>query len=370
MQHLLCFKLINGAITWFYIIMHSVICIQKEAIGIVLHLQECAFAQHCICDYKVLRKCLHSTCLKISCLPRRLSFFVFTLGLGGTRAAIEFLPYPYNSHNKNNGRTPHGLALIFENENFYNSNGPRLDKHIPSAPRDTELLRNSLRQLGYRVVVRKDQTAEAMLDAFDKIRTNSDGDLHIEKDDDSFICVIGTHGGFTTTDVICGSNLDKTFDLRATVYDKLGAVNCACLREKPKLFFVQACRGDGIEALAANIPMSGSPNIPQAYRLPEGSDFFFSYPTGLKKLSYFPKPPNIGPCFYFEALCGGLDKHAPKLGLMNIILFVHQQLDRKAKYLLEYEGQTTRLCPHVSTSLRGPVFFFDSAKERFARSLD
>ena len=301
----------------------------------------------------------------------------------GTQFADMFLQYKFNPHNGRDVKACHGLALIFVNEDFTKNGEAVPDKKRYCVPADTELLEESLKKLGFRVVVRKNQTAEAMQDAFDKIRCNSDRDLLIKKEDKSFICVIGSHGGFDSakeTDFICGSDL-KTFDLRATVYDKLGATNCKLLRETPKLFFVQACRGRQMEAIAESTQVAfqvaeGLAHQEQPYRLPQGSDFFISYSTAREKYAFRPASHSSDPCKYFKALCGALDAFAPRLDLMNMVLHVHKKLQGSKEYIINTEDPitkqriTTRQCPHVSTSLRGPVFFFDSAKERFARSLD
>ena len=49
-----------------------------------------------------------------------------------------------------------------------------------------------------------------------------------------------------------------------------------------------------------------------------------------------------------------------------MVHYVHQQLQGEKEYLVVHGGEETHHCPHISSSLRGPVFFFDSAKDYFA----
>ena len=154
------------------------------------------------------------------------------------------------------------------------------------------------------------------------------------------------------------------------MYEKLGANVCPHLKEMAKLFFVQACRGDKREQLAesgkGNVQGQIAIRAPATHRLPQGSDFFFSYATAPGKLAY--RPDEEYPCNYFQVLCSALGSFSTKLDLMSMVHYVHQQLQGDKDYIIKHAGEETHHCPHISSSLRGPIFFFDSAKSRFLRS--
>ena len=291
----------------------------------------------------------------------------------------DFIVYSRRSHKPNSQKQPHGLALVISNEKFDQS--ARLSQRI-CAPYDDQRLNKILTALGYRVVIRKNQTGREMNVLFDTIRSNSPGELHIHNEDDSFICVISSHGDWDpvkNTDFIYGRDRDRLY-LQEAVYDKLNAMVSPHLKGKPKLFFIQACRGVGYGRIADD----GGTEVQLPPQLPRESDFFISYSTApeTKSFRYDPNRPQpegepiditgdensnsyiIG-SFYITELCLALKRFAQKLDLMNIVLSVHQTLQATDKNLFHLGSKTTRQCPHMTLSLRGPVFFYDDAEALF-----
>ena len=292
----------------------------------------------------------------------------------GTKLTLDqFVVYRRNKFSGGE-KKPHGLALVIANEHFQG-----LPQRL-CAKIDEQRLKETLLALGYRVVIRRDQTAEQMVAMFETISTSSgeDQSLHVREEDDSFVCVISSHGdwdGAKNTDVIYGRD-GGTMDLKETAYQCLGTTVCARLKGKPKLFFVQACRGEQYGKIAAD---SGG-----AKRLPHESDFFISYSTApmTKAFRYDPgkaQPEgkqvdltgeqsydkyNIG-SFYITEVCLAFSNLAKKMDLMSMLLFVHQRLQAGDKMLFNVSSKVTRQCPHMSVSLRGPVFFFDKAEEMY-----
>ena len=292
---------------------------------------------------------------------------------GGKLTLDQFIVYRRNKYSGGDKRS-HGLALVIANEKFQGL-PQRLCANV-----DEQRLQKSLTGLGYRVVVKRNQTAEQMEKLIKAVGENSGSDksLNIEKGDDSFICVISSHGDWDkakNTDVIYGRDRG-TIDLQEKAYEYLGTTVCEHLKGKPKLFFVQACRGEQYGRIAADD--SG------ASRLPHESDFFISYSTApmTKAFRFDPNKPqpegaqvdlsaeesydkyNIG-SFYITEICLAFDNLARRMDLMTMILFAHQRLQASDKMLFKLGSKTTRQCPYMSVSLRGPVFFFDKAEDIF-----
>ena len=247
------------------------------------------------------------------------------------------------------------------------------------SPHDNQRLAETLNALGYRVVIRKDQTGAQMNDLFETIRENRPGDLHIKDSDDSFICVISSHGDWDAaqnTDVIYGRD-EQPFHLQKIAYDKLSACVCVHLKGKPKLFFVQACRGKKYGRIADD----GSTQVALPSRLPRESDFFFSYATAPNTMSFRFDPSRPQPegepidashekygCVYIKELCKAMNQFAEKLDLMTMVLSVHQKLQATDMNLFPvHVGLLFRQCPHMTVSLRGPVFFYDKAEDLFKK---
>lgn len=127
----------------------------------------------------------------------------------------------------------HGTAFIFNNEIF-----TRHENRI-GTKRDEENLVQTFAFLGYRSVIFSNLTSEDMLYVFknlDKYLEQSDKRATNKVEHDSFICCILTHGnqlGFSGSD----SLLVKRDDIERAVGESTK------LRGRPKIFFVQACRG-------------------------------------------------------------------------------------------------------------------------------
>ena len=280
-------------------------------------------------------------------------------------------------------KTPHGLAVIISNE--------IIGRHSrrSCAPYDQARLEKHLSALGYRIVVRKNQTAAEIYKIFGSIGRNSpeDPDLHIKKEDDSFICVISSRGKWDetrNTDVVLGCD-GATIDLQQVVHSTLGATACELLKGKPKLFFIEAGRGDQYETVAGD---SNEEDIPD--RLPHESDFLFSYATAPMTKSYlfYPGPMALPPegepidisqhedyskwqfgSFFTTELCHAFGRFGDRMDLMSMLLFVHQQLQATEKNVFKLSDRTTRQCPQVTLTLRGPVFFHDKALTLYKRNL-
>jgi len=131
---------------------------------------------------------------------------------------------------------PKGLAIIFNNRRFarnMNLNTPILpERHGTDV--DCKNMENLLTQLGYDVRVKNDLTREELYGAITRFANKSE-----HKHCDSTIVVILTHG---THEYIYGSDGDVV--KIQTFIGHLNSANCPALKNKPKLFIIQACRGD------------------------------------------------------------------------------------------------------------------------------
>ena len=127
---------------------------------------------------------------------------------------------------------PHGLAIVFGNENFqHNAQRPRLIlPHREATEVDIECFAKTFDTLGYQVHICKDfSTAEIKREV---IRVM--GDYH--KDYDSIVLCFSSHG--ENDHFIFGSD-----GIPLDVYELVSFVQMSPeLEGKPKMFFVQSCR--------------------------------------------------------------------------------------------------------------------------------
>ena len=121
---------------------------------------------------------------------------------------------------------PHGLCVIFSNENF-DGNSKREGNEF-----DVAALENTFRWLEFTVDVQQDKKAEEIREKL----TNLSKDID-HKNYDAFICCVLSHGG---KDVIFGTD-GKEISIQE-IRNKFKG-NRKGLDSKPKVFFIQACRG-------------------------------------------------------------------------------------------------------------------------------
>ncbi|XP_073680179.1 caspase-7-like [Garra rufa] len=160
---------------------------------------------------------------------------------------------------------------------------------------DECLLSTTFKSLGFHVQVEKNLSANEMIGALRKVSKEN------HTDSSCFVCVLMSHGEEGT---ILGS--DERWIPVKTLTSLMTSNLCPSLQNKPKLFFLQACRGlkydPGVEADSDEAPgeFFGISDIPE-------SDFLFCYSTVEGYYSW--RNPETGSVFIRE-LCKMLkDSH-------------------------------------------------------------
>jgi hypothetical protein len=129
-------------------------------------------------------------------------------------------------------KKPYGVAVIINIKHF--DEKLKFDNREGSDD-DVENLERLWKELGFTVTMNVDSTTADKIYTFlkevaDKINANQDSSC--------FVCCIMTHGNMGK---IYGSD-SKSLDIK-TITDLFKRDNCQALAGKPKLFFIQACRG-------------------------------------------------------------------------------------------------------------------------------
>ena len=246
-----------------------------------------------------------------------------------TRAQIQG-PYKMN-------KGSHGVALIINNIEWQLSkNGRPLMKPRDGAKEDADALKVSLEALGYHVICEENLTAEQMKQKLKEVCAEN-----VRPGDDSFICYISSHGcesGVYGVDKNCVSvdNLSKILEPDV----------CPQLKDKPKIFFVQACRGSlASEPIALDGDEEEFLFVPS---VPRRADFYFSYATDLDHVAV--------QRVYPQLLSEYLKEHSAQLSLDEIIMKVHEKIARKVYNNLKKHGKHMQIGQVVHT-IRGPVYF-------------
>ncbi|XP_071770306.2 caspase-3-like [Centroberyx gerrardi] len=139
----------------------------------------------------------------------------------------------------------------------------------------------------------------------------------------SLVCVLLSHGD---EGVIYGT--DGTVELtKLTGYFK--GDRCRSLVGKPKLFFIQACRGSDLDDGASpalesdDTDETDSVAEQQSERIPVEADFLCAYSTAP---GYYSWRNTSNGSWFMQALCEMLQRHSKELELMQIMTRVNRKV--------------------------------------------
>ncbi|XP_070988921.1 caspase-7-like [Oncorhynchus clarkii lewisi] len=217
---------------------------------------------------------------------------------------------------------PRGLCLIINNEIF-----DKLSERTGSN-KDAVDLANIFSRMKFRVVMCKDKTAveiPSVLKVFSELKQLSDLQQYNAKEwvggqftdlkdlpehGDAFVCCILSHG---KKEGVCGT--DGTVVPTIDILSPFNGTNCSILVEKPKLFFIQACRGKDVQK---GVPVNKKPKVEgtdmeldtddgqvQDYTLPLYSDYLVFMANVDQYISI--RSPTSG-SWFIQSLCGQLEK--------------------------------------------------------------
>ena len=202
-------------------------------------------------------------------------------------------------------RFPHGIALIINNETF------ERQKIREGTDLDEGNLVETFRYLGYQVEVHRDKKKAEIETIFDDMKAR-DHSMY-----DSFVCCLLTHGA--DGGYIYASDSQK-LELNNLI-SKLNAASCKSLFGKPKLFFIQACRGKGKSPAVYLERVESDSDTPMV--LPNESDFFFGYATTPTMVAW--RDLDNG-SWYVNELCQTLCEHSSYADLTSMHEIVQRRI--------------------------------------------
>lgn len=241
---------------------------------------------------------------------------------------------------------PHGLAVIINNETFQRQRdreGTKIDENN---------LVQVLRYLGYKVEVYHNCSAQNILEIMDEYRVRDHWSY------DSFVCCILSHGKMGQ---IYGS--DSLMVPLDDITSKLNGDNCKGLASKPKLFFMQACRGTlkdkGVNVEADDDEMEEEHHVlsktgvrimsDSDTKIPSALDFYFGYATASGHVAW--RDLDNG-SWYISELCRSLASYAKFASLSDMMTITNRRVGTVYANL-EYKQST-----EATTRLGNDVFFF------------
>uniref|UniRef100_A0A4W5JJ07 Caspase 2, apoptosis-related cysteine peptidase n=1 Tax=Hucho hucho TaxID=62062 RepID=A0A4W5JJ07_9TELE len=132
--------------------------------------------------------------------------------------------------------SPRGLALVISNVSFDHCAAPDLDSR-KGGEVDEEVLRKVFTELDYIVTVRRDLTAQGMRACIEQFGRRQQH----QTVSSCVVCLLshGVEGAIYGTD---GQLLQLDW-----VFEAFDNAHCPLLQNKPKMFFIQACRGEEMD---------------------------------------------------------------------------------------------------------------------------
>nr|CAD20233.1 caspase-related protein [Suberites domuncula] len=283
-------------------------------------------------DYKTMSREADSYRLEVDHLHRELASATSRSHQSGD----EF--YPMN-------KNPHGICLIINNHQFYHSDPEKCHSNRGGAHIDVHNLTQTFKYLRYKVEVVENISSSEM----NKVMLRKASEDHPQYD--SFVCIIMTQGG---SNIVHGADSEAV-----NLYDLTGVMKmCPTLRGKPKIFFVQACRGD-IESMGfKNEEVSKTEDDLQADMpgghlhtdtIPQEADFFYGFATPLGYAAYRSRRHGS---WYISELCQVFIKHPFTHSLGSMMKKVNNRVSKA------YTKDGYKQCTEFVDRLRFEVHFF------------
>ncbi|XP_018045980.1 PREDICTED: caspase-1-like isoform X1 [Atta colombica] len=253
----------------------------------------------------------------------------------------------YNMNHKNRGK-----CIIFNHEDF--SMSTQL-KRVGTA-KDAERLQKTFGNLGFDVELHNDFTFSEIQDVLKRVS-------QLDHTDNDCLCVITlTHG--LQRDIICAN--DVMYESNE-LWKPFAADKCLTLAGKPKLFFIQACRGDesddGVQ-LVSNRSLRGTEtdSVTTSYSIPIHADFLLAH-SSIEGF-YTWRSPFEG-TWYIQCLCDILDEHGTTMDLMKMLTLTARKVATEFSSVnLEHRIlHNKRQVPSVTTMLIRSVHFPPKSKK-------
>lgn len=258
-----------------------------------------------------------------------------------------------------NFTSPRGLALIINNR-YFTSMPERIGTDV-----DEINLNNLLGQLHYKVSVYRNLNAKEMLITIQNFAKLSDHKYV----DSCVVCVLthGEQGELFGVDEFAISVLEFVSCLNAR--------NCPALAHKPKLFFLQACRGqqydhgfgddydktDGyLDRWLARVTSKSQSNSfsEQRTKSPIEADILISYATTPGYVSW---RNSLKGSWFIQSICEVFAKYAKSTDVLSMLTLVNKQVADA----FESSTGSYKQIPDHSSRLRKAFYFFPGATKSF-----
>jgi len=228
-----------------------------------------------------------------------------------------------------------GVALIF-NHRYFNDMDPR-----SGSDKDCQNLEVELKSLGFEIQVHNDlsytELSGVLMETAAKDHSSAD----------CLLVVVMSHGdpGY----LYCR---DKSYPA-TELWSHFTGDKCHSLIGKPKLFFIQACRGSMVDP---GVPVDETDGYTMSYLIPIQADFLIAFSTQEGYFSW--RNPEKG-SWFIQALCEELRLHGRTRDLMTLLTFVCRRvaIDYHSNVPKNEEMDLKKQIPSITSMLTRLVYF-------------
>ncbi|XP_013875661.1 caspase-3a [Austrofundulus limnaeus] len=228
-----------------------------------------------------------------------------------------------------------GQCIIINNKNFDKRTGMNTRNGTDT---DAGSVFKEFSKLGYKVKVYHDLTVKEMKQCLDAVSKED------HSKSASFVCVLLSHGD---EGVLFGT--DASIEITQLTSPFRGD-RCKSLAGKPKLFFIQACRGTeldgGVETDASE----------ETTRIPVEADFLYAYSTAP---GYYSWRNTISGSWFIQSLCENISKYGKHLELLHIMTRVNHKVAMEFESVSYSSGfNAKKQIPCIVSMLTKEMYFF------------
>ncbi|XP_078492996.1 caspase-3-like [Ciona intestinalis] len=244
-----------------------------------------------------------------------------------------------------------GTFVVFNQENF-----DRMNHSRKGSEADVKMLVKSANKLGFEDVrVLKDQTTDEIRDHLQELSYQD------HSKSDCFVCVVLSHGESD------GVLYTKDGDIHLKeILDSFKASRCPSLAGKPKLFFIQACRGEKRSTPVEieykfDVTDSAPPEeeTTTVFTIPAEADFLIAHATPEEFCAWRNRREGSR---FIKALCGCLDLYAgDDIELLQILTVVNHHVSHGWDGGV-YKYEKSKQIPSITTQLTARLFFTKKSK--------
>ena len=249
---------------------------------------------------------------------------------------------------------PRGIALILN-----------VLKKRPGAEKDGPRLVRLFESLCYDVRYKADPTDSDVMEEFRKAENDSRAASEAGMPYDSFVCVIAAHGSRSTFSPAKGARIELD-----RLFKRVGNLELDVMSGKPKLFFVNACRGSGEDrgVVEADEETGAADGKDDDFNLvASDADLLIAYSTTDGKVSW---RNNSEGSWYLQTLCDVIEDRHEIEHVLDLVTEVNNRINDKAQAAIAAGGSGRQVQCSPSKSTLRKKFYFCAGQERAPRPSD